>query len=61
MNNIIDTKDLITFGEDFPKLLIGNTTYEVNDLKETADKIDEVLADEKLEQKAKEIKILELC
>lgn len=61
MNNIIDTKDLITFGEDFPKLLIGDKTYAVNDLKETADKIDEVLADEKLEQKAKEIKILELA
>lgn len=61
MNNIIDTKDLITFDVDFPKLAIGTKLYEVNDLKETADKIDEVLADEKLEQKEKEIKILELA
>lgn len=29
MDNIIETKDLITFGEDFPKLLIGKTAYEV--------------------------------
>ncbi len=61
MNNIIDTKDLITFGEDFPKLLIGDKAYEVNDLKETADKIDEVFNDTKLSQKEKETKIMELA
>lgn len=61
MNNIIETKDLITFGEDFPKLLIGDKTYPVNDLKETADKIDEVFADTKSSQKEKETKILSLA
>lgn len=61
MNNIIDTKDLITFGTDFPKLLIEDKAYEVNDLKETADKIDEVFANEKLTQKEKEMQVLELA
>lgn len=61
MNNIIDTKDLITFGEDFPKLLIGDKAYEVNDLKETADKIDEVFANTELSQKEKEAKIMDLA
>ena len=61
MNNIIDTKELIEFGEDFPQLAIGKNLYTVNDLKETADKIDEVFADDKLKQKEKEIKILELA
>jgi len=61
MNNIIDTKDLITFDEEFPKLAIGDKLYEVNDLKETADKIDEVMANEELKQKEKEVKILELA
>ena len=61
MNNIIETKDLITFGVDFPKLAIGDNLYPVNDLKVTADKIDEVFADEKIKQKEKEIKILELA
>lgn len=61
MKNIIDTKDLIDFGEEFPKLAIGTKLYPVNDLKETADKIDEVFADDKLKQKEKEIKILELA
>ena len=61
MQNIIETKDLITFEADFPKLAIGNNLYPVNDLKSTADKIDEVFADEKLKQKEKEIKILELA
>lgn len=61
MEKIIDTKDLITFGEDFPKLLIGDKAYEVNDLKETADKIDEVFSDKKLGQKEQEIKVLELA
>ena len=61
MNNIIETKDLITFGEDFPKLAIEDKLYEVNDLKETADKIDEVFADTKMPQKEKEMKIMELA
>lgn len=61
MEKIIDTKDLITFGEDFPKLAIGDKLYPVNDLKETADKIDEVFADEKIPSNEKEIKILELA
>lgn len=60
MNNIIETKDLITFEADFPKLAIGDKLYEVNDLKETADKIDEVFADTKISQKEREMKILEL-
>ena len=59
--NIIETKDLIEFGEEFPKLAIGDKLYTVNDLKETADKIDEVFANDKLKQKEKEIKILELA
>lgn len=61
MNNIIETKDLITFGEEFPKLLIGDKAYEVNDLKETADKIDEVFANDKLTQKERETKVLEFA
>lgn len=61
MNNVIDTKDLITFGEEFPKILINNTAYEVNDLKETADKIDEVLksTDENID-KDREVLVLAL-
>lgn len=55
MNNIIETKDLIEFGEEFPKLAIGNKLYPVNDLKETADKIDEVLKDESIENKDNEV------
>lgn len=55
MNNIIETKDLITFGEDFPKLAIGNNLYPVNDLKETADKIDAVLKDDKIQNKDNEV------
>lgn len=55
MNNIIETKDLITFGEDFPKLAIGDKLYPVNDLKETADKIDEVLKNEKVQNKDNEV------
>lgn len=61
MNNIIETKDLITFEADFPKLAIEDKLYPVNDLKTTADKIDEVFVNEKLNQKEKEIKILELA
>lgn len=55
MNNIIDTKDLIEFGEEFPKLAIGTKLYPVNDLKETADKIDEVLKNEKITNKDNEV------
>lgn len=55
MNNIIDTKDLIEFGEEFPKLAIGDKLYPVNDLKETADKIDEVLKNEEIADKDKEV------
>lgn len=55
MKNIIDTKDLIEFGEEFPKLAIGDKLYPVNDLKETADKIDEVLKDEKVTNKDNEV------
>lgn len=55
MNNIIETKDLIKFGEEFPKLAIGDKLYAVNDLKETADKIDEVLKDESITNKDNEV------
>lgn len=55
MNNIIETKDLITFGEEFPKLAIGDKLYPVNDLKETADKIDEVLKNENIKNKDDEV------
>ena len=55
MNNIIETKDLIAFGEEFPKLAIGDKLYAVNDLKETADKIDEVLKSEKIQNKDNEV------
>lgn len=61
MEKIIETKDLITFEADFPKLAIGNKLYAVNDLKETADKIDEVFADEKLKQSEKEVKLIKLA
>lgn len=59
-NNVIDTNGKITFGEDFPKLLIGNKAYEVNDLKETADKIGEILKDEKVEDKDRAVLITAL-
>ncbi len=59
--NIIETKDLITFGAEFPKLAIGDKLYEVNDLKETADKIDKIMNDQEMEQKEKEEKTLELA
>lgn len=55
MNNIIDTKGKITFGEDFPKLAIGDKLYEVNDLKETADKISEIFKDATIEDKDRAI------
>lgn len=61
MSKVIDTKDLISFGTDFPKLLIEDKAYEVNDLKETADKIDEVFSNDKLDQKEKEMQVLELA
>lgn len=59
--NIIETKDLITLETDFPKLAIGDKLYEVNDLKETADKIDEIMNNQEMSDKEKELKTLELA
>ncbi len=60
MSNIIDTKGRITFGEEFPKLAIGEKLYEVNDLKETANKIDDILKDESIENKDRAILVVAL-
>lgn len=74
MNNIIDTKDLLKIEEEFPKIALGDKLYEVNDLQENANKMDELLKNEDKtidkdyqvlviafgEEKAKEISELKL-
>ena len=58
---IIDTEDKILVGDNHPQLKIGDKLYLVDDRKSTWDKIQKVQTDEKLDDNAKQLKILELA